>query len=79
MKNNFIINFFNLHDGEEEPKKVIENVVKNISFLIMSLVLAISANAQSAEQTISEDFTPSLLLVVFGILLILKYFFDTKR
>jgi uncharacterized hydrophobic protein (TIGR00271 family) len=32
MKNNFIINFFNLHDGEEEPKKVIENVVKNISF-----------------------------------------------
>lgn len=32
MKSNSIFNFFNLHDGEEEPKKVIDNVVKNISF-----------------------------------------------
>lgn len=32
MKSNPFYNFFNLHDGEEEPKIVIENVVKNISF-----------------------------------------------
>lgn len=42
----------------------------NISFLMMSLLLALGVQAQSAEQTISDDFTPSLLLVVFGILLI---------
>ncbi|HUH73839.1 MAG TPA: DUF389 domain-containing protein [Chitinophagales bacterium] len=32
MKSNPIFDFFNLHEGEQEPKRVIDDVVKNISF-----------------------------------------------
>ncbi len=32
MRNNFITNFFNLHEGEQDPETVLEDVKKNISF-----------------------------------------------
>src|SRR6218665_4013627 len=73
MKNSFI-DFFNLHNGEEEKRKVLENVLNNVSFrgsnlwiLVCAIIIAsVGLNVNSTAVIIGAMLISPLMGPIVG-------------